>query len=108
MFGPPPLITFIRRFIKLTDNLLKVLHTDIYDGKLAFLYLFGLALVLIPRQVINPFPDPPKLSFGSEDIIFIFLKLKNLNKMSKVMYLPLPLIYLWFLKYTKCDLLPHL
>ena len=32
MFGPIPLINFIRWIIKLPDNLWNVLHTDIYDG----------------------------------------------------------------------------
>ena len=42
MFGPPPLINFIRKFIKLPDNLLKVLHTDISDGiTLLFVFLWN-------------------------------------------------------------------
>ena len=32
IFGPPPLITFIRYFLKLPDNLWRVLLTDIYYG----------------------------------------------------------------------------
>ena len=32
MFGPPSIISFIRKNLKLSDNIWKVLHTDIYDG----------------------------------------------------------------------------
>ena len=41
MLGPPYLITFIRQFLKLPDNLWKVLHTDISDGTpLIFVFLW--------------------------------------------------------------------
>ena len=39
MFGPPPLINFIRQFLKLPDNLWKVFHNDIYYG-IPCLFLF--------------------------------------------------------------------
>ena len=54
---------------------------------LAFFYFFGLALALRPIELINPFPDIPKLSFVSEDIILILSRLTNFNEMSKVTYL---------------------
>ena len=38
---------------------------------LAFLFFFNLMMVLRVREAINPFPDLPKHSFGSEDKIFI-------------------------------------
>ena len=37
MFGPPPLITFINQFLKIPDNIWKVLHTDISNGITCFL-----------------------------------------------------------------------
>ena len=64
---------------------------------LAFLYFFGLALDLRPREVINPFTNIPKLSFGSEDVILILSRLPNFNYMPKVTYLSLPLINIYFL-----------
>ena len=70
---------------------------------LDFIYLFGLALALRPREVINPFPYRTKLSFGYEDVIFILSKFPNFNKIYKVMYLSLPLISLCFLTKQK----PH-
>ena len=39
---------------------------------LAFLYFFGIDLYLRPKEVINPFPDLPKLSFDSEDVILSY------------------------------------
>ena len=46
---------------------------------LAFLYFFGVALALIPREFISPFPDLKKLSFVSEDVILILSRLLNFN-----------------------------
>ena len=46
MFGPYTIINFIRQFIKIPDNIWKILHTDISDGiPLLFVFLwtcFGL------------------------------------------------------------------
>ena len=53
---------------------------------LDFMCFYDLKLVLIPREVINHFPDPPKLSFGSEDVILILSRLTNFKEVSKVMY----------------------
>ena len=52
---------------------------------LVFIYLFGIALALGLREAINPFPDLPKLKFGSEDVIIILSILLNFNEISKVM-----------------------
>ena len=97
MFGPPPLINFIRTFLKLPVNLWKVLHTDISDGIPCLFYFSVLVLTLRPIELINPFPDLPKLSFGSEDMILVLSRLKKFDDMPKVMYLLLPLISLCLL-----------
>ena len=64
---------------------------------LAFFYLCDLALVLKPREVINPYPDLSNFPLDSEDVIFILSRLTNFDEMSKVAYLSLPLISLCFL-----------
>ena len=64
---------------------------------LAFLYFFDLMLVLRPRELIDPFPDITKLSFGSEDVILILSILPKFNEMYKILYLSPSLIYLCFL-----------
>ena len=64
---------------------------------LAFLYFFGLDLDLIPREVINPFTNISKSSFGPADVILIFSRLPNFKDMYKVTYLSLPLISMGFL-----------
>ena len=97
MFGTPPLITFIRKFLKLFNNPLKVFHTDISDGISWLFYFFVLALALKTGELINPFPDLPELSFGFKDLILILYRLPNFNKIYKATYLSLPLIYLCFL-----------
>ena len=66
----------------------------------AYLYFCDLALVLKPREVINPFPDFSNFSFDSEDVIFILSRLSNLNEMFKVTFLSLALISLCFFKVT--------
>ena len=66
---------------------------------LAFFHFFGLALALRPIEIINPFPDLPKLSFGSKDVILVFSILPNFNEMSKVTYLSPPLVSLCFLTF---------
>ena len=64
---------------------------------LAFLYFCDLALVLKPREVINPFPDLSNFPFDYEDVIFILSRLSNFYEISKVKYLSLPLISFCFL-----------
>ena len=104
MFGPLPFITFIRWLLKPPNNLLRVLHTDIYDGIYClFCISLDLFLDLRPRELINPFPDIPKLCFGSEDVITILSRLRNFNELSKVTYFSLPLIFMCFLTFQR----PH-
>ena len=97
IFGPTTLITFIRQFKK---------SLIIFEGSfilkfsiayLAFLNFFGFDWALIPREEINTSLDLPKLSFDSQDVIFILSILPNFNEMFEVMYLWLSLIYLCFL-----------
>ena len=57
---------------------------------LAFFYFCDLALVLKPREVINPFTDLSNFTFDSEDVIFILSRLSNFNEMSKMTYLSQP------------------
>ena len=97
MFGPHILITFIRLFFKLPNNIWKVLLTDIYDGITWLFHLCSLTLAVRPREVTNHFPDLPKLSFDCEDVILIFSRLSNFNDMSKVTQFSQPLISLYFL-----------
>ena len=97
MLGTLLLLAFIRLFFKLHHNLRNFLLVDISNGMPCLLYLSGLTLDLRPRDLTNPFPDPPKLSFYSEDVIFILSRLSNFNEMSKVTYLSLLLISLCFL-----------
>ena len=59
----------------------------IMTAYLAFLYVCNLALVLKPREVINPFPDLYYFPFDSEDVIFVLSRLSNFDEMSKVTYL---------------------
>ena len=54
---------------------------------LTFWYFFDLALALILKELANPFPNIFKLSFDSEDVIFIFSRLSKFNDTSKVTYL---------------------
>ena len=70
---------------------------EISDGIPCLFYFCGLTLALKPREVINPFPDLSNFTFESEDVMFILSRLSNFDDMSKVTYLPLPLIYLCFL-----------
>ena len=81
MFGPPPLTTFIRQFLKIPDNLLKVLHIETTIEYLSFLYFFGFALPLRLKELIKPFPGLTKLYFGSEDVIIILYRLPNFSEM---------------------------
>ena len=97
MFGPLLLIRQFPNFLKLFDNLRKTLLTDIYDGIPCFLYFCDLTLVLKSREVTNPFPDLSNFPFYSEDVVFILSRLSNFDEMSKVTYLSLPLISLYFL-----------
>ena len=85
MFGPLPHITCIMQKFKLLDNIWKILLTDISNG-IPCIFFFELTMVLILREVINPFTDPPQKSFGSEYVILIFSRLPNFNDMSKVIY----------------------
>ena len=71
---------------------------------LAFLYFCDLALVLKPREIINHFPDLSYFPFDFEDVIFILSRLSNFDKMSKAMYLSLPLISFCFFKVTYLSL----
>ena len=64
---------------------------------LVFFFFFNLQMVLIPIEVINPFPDIHKYSFGYEDVIFILSRLPKPKEMSKVMYFSPFLISLCFL-----------
>ena len=71
---------------------------------LASLYLFGYALALIPREVINCSPVIPNLIY-SEDVIIILSRLSNFNEMLKVKCLSLPLISLYFLTLQQTQIL---
>ena len=73
---------------------------------LSFLYFCDLALVLKPRELINPFNDFSNFPFDSKDVILILSRLSNFDEMSKVTYLSLPRIYLCFFKVTYLS--PHL
>ena len=55
MFGPLLHITLIRKILKLLNNLIKILQTDISNG-IPSLFVFDLLMVLRHREVINPFP----------------------------------------------------
>ena len=96
MFGPLLLIRYFLKFLKLPNNLKKVLLTDISDG-IPCLFFCNPALVLKPREVINPFPVLFNFTFDSEDVISILSILSNFNEMSKFTYLSLLLISLCFL-----------
>ena len=52
MFGPPPIISFKRKFLKLPDNIWKVLHIDIYDG-ISCLFVFLWNCFGLETQRIN-------------------------------------------------------
>ena len=75
MFGPLILIRRFLKFLKLPNNLRKVLLTDISYAYLVFLYSCGLNLDLKPREVINHFPDLSNFTFDSEYVIFILFRL---------------------------------
>ena len=97
MFGPLLLITFIKQFLNSLIIFKRSFLLTFLMANLAFLYFFRLTLPFIPREVINPFPGLPKLSFDSEDVIFIFSRLSDFNGTSKVTYFSLPLISLCYL-----------
>ena len=97
VFGPLLLITFISQFLKLLNNIRKVLLPNISDVILASLYLRGLTFVSKPRELINSFPDLSNFYSDSKYVVFILSRLSNFNDVSKVTYLSLPLISLCFL-----------
>ena len=74
MFGPLLHITLIRKPLKIRYLIMTVVME--YRS-----FLCELTMLLRLRQVINPFPDLPKQSFGSEDVIFMLSR-----QISKVMY----------------------
>ena len=85
MFGPITHITLINQLFKYLIIFERYFILKLVMAYLEFLFLFDLILVLRPREVINPFPDLPKSSFGYGDVIFIFSRLPNFNDISKVM-----------------------
>ena len=97
MLGPLILIRWFINFIKILNNIKKVVLTEISDGIPCLFYFCNLVLVLKPREVINPFPDIFNYTFESEDMIFILSRLSNFDEMSKVTFLSLPLISLCFI-----------
>ena len=74
MFGDPFQIRYLDNFFKLFDFVVKVLHTDIYDGIPCLFVSFDLASVLRFRAVTNPFPDLSNYTFDSEDVVSILLR----------------------------------
>ena len=54
---------------------------------LAFLYFFGLALVLRAKAVTNHFPDPYIFTFDSEDVVSIFSRLSNSSEIFKISFM---------------------
>ena len=97
MFGNPFYIRYLANFLKLFDNLRKVVLADIFDS-IPYLFVFcDLTLVLKARAVTNPFPDLPNFPSDSEDMVSILFILSNFSEISKVKILSLPLIYLCFL-----------
>ena len=98
IFGPLLLISYFPNFLKLFDNLRKVLLTDISNGiPCSFALLRNLTFVLKARAVTKPFTDLSYFPFDSEDVDFILFILSNVDEMSKVTDLSLPLISLCFL-----------
>ena len=92
MFGDPFHIRQPANFLKLFDNLQKVLLADISDGMPCLFYFCDLTLVLRTRAVTNPFPDLPNFPFDSEDVVFILFRMSNFAETFKVTILSLPLI----------------
>ena len=90
-------IRYFANFLKLFDNLWKVLLAGISDGIPCFLYFDELTLVLKARAVTNPFPDLPYFPFDYEEVVFILFRLSNFAEIFKVTILSLPLISLCFL-----------
>ena len=72
IFGPITHITLITQLIKFLDNLITILRIDIINGIPYIFFFFDLLMVLITRELINPFTDIPREYFGFEDVIFIF------------------------------------
>ena len=97
MFGDPFHIRYLANFLKLFDNLRKVLLSDIYDGIPCLFYFCDLTLVLRARAVTSPFPYIPNFPFDSEDVVSILFRLSNYTETFKVTILSLPLISLCFL-----------
>ena len=98
MFGDPFQISYLANFLKLFDNLWKVLLADISDGiPCLFLFFRNLTLILKARAVTDPFPDLPNFPFDSEDVFFVLFRLSNFADIFKVTILSLPLISLFFL-----------
>ena len=97
MFRDPFHIRYLANFLKLFDNVGKVLHSDISDGIPCLFVFFDPNLVLRYRAVTNPFPDLPNFSFDSDDMIYILFRLSNFSEIFKVTILSLPLIFLCFL-----------
>ena len=65
MFGDHFHIRYLENFLKLFDNVRKVLHADISDGIPCLLVFFDPTLVLRARAVTNPFPALPNFPFDS-------------------------------------------
>ena len=96
MFGDPFHIRYLANFFKLSDNLRKVLLTDISDGIPCLFFLRNLTLVLKSIVVTNPFLGLPNFPFDSEDVVSILFRMSNFAEMFKVTILSLPLISLFF------------
>ena len=87
MFAPLPHITRIMQIFKILDNLWKILHTDISNGiPCPFVFLWPYKGLEIQRgnQPLSWYIS--KLSFGSEDMIFILSRLKHYKEMPNLMY----------------------
>ena len=98
MFGDPFHISYLANFLKLFDNLLKVLLADISNGiPCLFVFLRNLTLVLKAIAVTNPFTDIPNFPFDSEDVVSILFRLSKFSETFKVTILSLLLISLCFL-----------
>ena len=104
MFGPLLLIRYFINFLKLLDNLRKVLLTEISDSiTWHFLFLwpyFGLET----QRGNQPLSWSFQFSFWLWRCDFILSRLSNFDEMSKVTYLSLPLISLCYLTFRRSQL----
>ena len=84
MFGPLLIIRQFPNFIKLFDNLRKVLLTDIYNGIPCLFVLLHPYFGVEIQSGNQPFPDLSNFTFNYEDLFFILFRLSNFDEMSKV------------------------